>query len=481
MRRALAVAACACAAAATAAAADGTSPAASAATRAATAVVADGTPKPVEAATPSNSAQSNTQWRLVEDENFNQPLGVNSAPWVRDPLGTKSPWYVQYFGEDGEYYKDLGGPAFQKDVDSFDLMRKQVTFGKNGWLTAELAQEDYTKTGHVTDAPSLTETKLPTGGNGAVLQDNTNDGGIVIRDTKPLPPEYKIEYTLNTINFGGERNGSLTSDGKYNGYNLSQCNTSYPWNATDNNYSGPTNPCNSNFPSSVEANGYYFLYVTGFPDAPHDNAVVHDRKVGFDAYNTTDASEPSAWVCNPKTKKLYPYTSSNRNAINATFSMGNDVASSSIEFPGQLYQTPCGTYTNQNPNTSLVELAEIQPQAMPDHSYTFAIERTSTGYTLQVTGDFRYIGQTTITETRKFVQDGVPIWHYNNTPQQYNGDYNASLTDSGPYGSFTIPDIWPKGSSYPDYFVIGDPHLNYYEGSSTISNIRLYVPKGAAS
>lgn len=461
MRGALAAAACACAAAG---------------------AVVGGTSVSASAATPSHSVQHNSRWRLVQDENFTKPLGINSAPWVRDPLGTKSPWYVQYFGEDGKYYKDLGGPAFQRDVNSFDLMRKQVAFGKNGWLTAELAQEDYTKTGHVTGAPSVTETKLPNGGKGAVLQDYSNEGGVVIRDTRPLPPEYKIQYTLNTINFGGERNGSLSYDGRYNGYNLSQCNTSYPWNATGNNYAGPTNPCNTNFPSSVTANGYYFMYITGFPDAPHDNAVVHDRKVGFDAYNTTAASEPSAWVCNPKTKQLYPYTSSNRNAINATFSMGNDVASSSIEFPGQLYQTPCGTYTNQNPNTSLVELAELQPEAMPRHSYTFTIERTNTGYTLQVTGDFRYIGQTTITEHRNFIQDGVPIWHYNNTPQQYNGKYDTSLTDSGPYGSFTIPHIWPKDSAYPDYFVIGDPHLNYYEGSATISNIRLYVPgKGAAN
>jgi hypothetical protein len=431
------------------------------------------------AATLGRSAPQGSQWRLLYNENFTRPLGINSAPWVRDPLGPESPWNVQYFGENGEYYHDLAGPPFQADINSFYLMRKQVPFGKNGWLTAELAQEDFTKTGHVTGGPTVTETKLPSGGHAAVLQEDNNGSGVVLRSTRPLPPQYKIEYTLNTINFGGERNGSLNYDGKYNGYNTSQCNTSFPWNG-GGSYTGPANPCNPNFASSLSANGYYFLYITGFPDAPHDNIVVHDRKVGFDAYNTTDASEPGALVCNPKTKKLYPYTSSNRNAINATFSMGNDASKSSILFPGQLYQTPCGTYTNQNPNTSLVELAELQPELMPRQSYTFAIERTNTGYTLQVSGDFRYSGYRTITEHRDFVQDGVPIWHYNNTPQQYNGQYDASLTDTGKYGSFTIPHIWPKGSAYPDYFVIGDPHLNYYEGSATISNVRLYVPGNGA-
>ena len=27
---------------------------------------------------------------------------------------------------------------------------------------------------------------------------------------------------------------------------------------------------------------------------------------------------------------------------------------------------------------------------------------------------------------------------------------------------------WPAGSAYPDFFVIGDPHLNFYEGSATV-------------
>jgi hypothetical protein len=440
------------------------------------ALAAGGVALPSASASARHTAASSPAWRLLDSENFTSPLGINQAPWVPSTYGSTSPWHVPYFGENGEYYHILGGPPFQRYIHSFRLMRKQVEFGKNDWLTAELGQEDYSKKGPVQGGPTVTETTLPGNTHGALLQENNNTSGVVIRDTKPLPPEYKIEYTLDTINFGGKRNGTLRYDGKDNGYKTSQCNTSYPWNGSGP-YTGPTTPCNKNFASSVSENGYYFMYITGFPDAPNNNAVVHDRKVGFDAFNTTGSSEPGYWVCNPKTKKLYPYTSSSRNAINATFSMGNDVADSGIEFPGQLYQTPCGTYTNKNPKTAIVELAEIQPQLMPKQSYTFAIERTATGYTLQVTGDFRYIGHTTITEHRNFIQNGIPIWHYNNTASQYNGQYDASLTDTGKYGSFTIPHIWPKGSKYPDYFVIGDPHLNYYEGSATISNVRLYVPR----
>jgi hypothetical protein len=36
--------------------------------------------------------------------------------------------------------------------------------------------------------------------------------------------------------------------------------------------------------------------------------------------------------------------------------------------------------------------------------------------------------------------------------------------------------MWPAGSAYPDYFILGDPHLNYYQGSAAVTDIRLYVP-----
>ena len=76
---------------------------------------------------------------------------------------------------------------------------------------------------------------------------------------------------------------------------------------------------------------------------------------------------------------------------------------------------------------------------------------------------------------RDFVQDGRPIWHYNQTPGEYDGAFNSTLTFSGPFGSYT-KEQWPAGSAYPDFFVIGDPHLNFYEGSATIDDLRMYVP-----
>ena len=58
---------------------------------------------------------------------------------------------------------------------------------------------------------------------------------------------------------------------------------------------------------------------------------------------------------------------------------------------------------------------------MPNDFYTFAIERDATGYTLEATGNFARVGQQTLRFYRPFIVNGVPIWHYNNTGNEYDG------------------------------------------------------------
>ena len=38
-------------------------------------------------------------------------------------------------------------------------------------------------------------------------------------------------------------------------------------------------------------------------------------------------------------------------------------------------------------------------------------------------------------------------------------------------------DTWPQGSAYPDYFLFGDPHINYYEGTARFDDLKLYLPE----
>jgi len=34
---------------------------------------------------------------------------------------------------------------------------------------------------------------------------------------------------------------------------------------------------------------------------------------------------------------------------------------------------------------------------------------------------------------------------------------------------------WPAGQGWPDYFMLGDPHANFYEGEVHYDDIRLEV------
>lgn len=114
---------------------------------------------------------------------------------------------------------------------------------------------------------------------------------------------------------------------------------------------------------------------------------------------------------------------------------------------------------------------------MPRETYRFAIERRDGAYVLEVSGKFRHVGQRTFRYERGFVQDGAPIWHYNRNPETYDGSYNTDWTYTSSDGTFVDEDVWPENSGYPDHFLIGDPHMNFYEGSARIDDVRLYTPR----
>ena len=59
-------------------------------------------------------------------------------------------------------------------------------------------------------------------------------GGAIFRSTRALPSQYRIEYKLTTIDFGGRRNGSLEYDGRVNGYSTEGCKTQHPWGEGSN-------------------------------------------------------------------------------------------------------------------------------------------------------------------------------------------------------------------------------------------------------
>jgi hypothetical protein len=423
------------------------------------------------AATPGVDDQ---QWELVHEESFDAPLAVDVQPWIIDPHGEGSPWNVDHLDDDGEFYQAQGGADFAAQLAGADVLRKRVAFGDSGWLTAEVAARDYDKDGQPEASASLSGTSVS--GNSAALLQSGQGSGIIVRSTDALPAEYRVEYTLKTLNYGGKRDGSWEYDGLTNGYEPAGCNTNWPWKRSGD-FSGPVDRCNSNFGDVRAENGYYFLSIMDYENpAPHNNVFIHNhRKVGMDAYSVNGSWSSAYKVCNPATGSTLSYADSTANGINSIFFDGSRFRTPAIGYNQFIMPTECGLKDGADPTATIVAAAEVQPELMPNETYEFAIERDTTGYAVEMSGNFKYIGNTTLRYHRDFVEDGRPIWHYNQTVGEYDGSFNSTLTFSGPYGSYT-KEQWPAGSAYPDYFIIGDPHLNYYEGSATIDDLRMYVP-----
>jgi len=423
----------------------------------------------------SGGHSSTDGWRVVERETFADPLTVDSEPWVRDPQGPGSPWNVDEFDDDGESWSRLSGPKFTRDLSTLAVYRKRVTFGDHGWLTAEIAAQDKDLDGAPDSEPGLR--RLPLGGGAAEIHEPSWDAGVLIRPTRPLPPRYRVEVTLRRVDFGGRRHGTLSYDGTYNGYTPRPCVTGFPWTFTG----AVPGKGRCDMADVTNQNGFYYLTVLDYATpAPHGNPSIHNhRKVVIDGYNSVAPWSKVYGVCNPDTGRILSVKRSNLTAVNAVFVRGDRFREGNNNVSNEYYyKTECGSFSGDGTwgpggrYRDILSTAELLPRS----TYTFAVERDETGYSIEMTGPFRHSGQRTLRYHHDFVEDDRPIWHYNQTRAEYDGRFDQSLTHTGPVGSVTTEHTWPAGSAYPDSFVIGDPHLNFYAGSAVIDDITLKVP-----
>ena len=218
-------------------------------------------------------------------------------------------------------------------------------------------------------------------------------------------------------------------------------------------------------------NGFHLLSIVDFANpAPRNNHFWHyRRKVLMDTFSQHPdrvGGGTGGRVCNSNTNHYYDFRDSSFNTVNMWISGLPDWTPGPGGLAGnsQWFMTSCsGGVAEQQ----LSSAAELQPELMPNEFYTFAIERDTTGYTMEASGNFSRVGQKTLRFHRPFIVNNVPIWHYNTTASEhegwfnsasseYVGRFNADLVQNDSYGSTTWPNQWPAGSAYPDYFVIGD-------------------------
>jgi hypothetical protein len=410
-------------------------------------------------------------WRLVHRERFGRDVDDAATPWTRDIPGPGSLYDLDEYDEDGRFFEAVGGPGFRTQLAATHLYRKSFTFGGRGWLTAELAARDTDRDGRPDRPPSLSTERVPGYGPAALLREPSHQGGIIIRSTRALPSAYRVEMTLVTLDFGGQRGGSWDyPDGRINGYSPAGCKTNHPW-ANGGDFSRPE--CEW-FDVRTDSNGFYFLGIMDYPrTAPHNNIFIHThRKVAMDAYNRYKYTGAGLRYCNPATGQYEPYAAGTGNGVNMIF-MTDKRRYTNQPGTDYLMNSECGFAYGG----AIVSQVDLRPELMPGQRYKYAIERVDGGYTMEVSGVFAHVGQATFRYHRKFVQDGMPIWHYNQTAAEYDGRFNTDWTYPGPFGEYVHRDVWPAGSAYPDYLLIGDPHINFYEGSARVGDIRLYVPR----
>ena len=426
-------------------------------------------------------------WTLVYAEDFSTPLNDTVAPWLSD---TRYEPFDTIMDDAGQWYRNDYGPAWESAYNSVTTYRKEFPVGQDGWLTASLSARDWDGDGVIESPPSI-RTEMQGDRHVAVLHVPDHTGGAVFRPTNELPPYYRVEYKLATLDFGGKRHGTLEYDGRINGYDAERCRTQHPWGegSSTGGWSGDAAAPYCEW-QDVRAgpyayNGFHFLAIVDFADpAPRNNHFWHyRRKVLMDAFSQHPdrvGTGTGGRVCDSSSNEYYDYRDSSFNTVNMWIGGLPNWTPGSGGLPGnsQWFMTSCsGGVAEQR----LSSAAELQPELMPDELYTFAVERNATGYTLEASGTFARVGRKMLRFHHPFIVDEAPIWHYNVADDEYDGRFNADLVQNDVHGSTTWPDQWPAGSAYPDYFVIGDLYTNAYEGSASLTDIRLYVPAADAA
>jgi len=256
------------------------------------------------------------------EEDFTTPLSNEGASsWELETYETP---FDSIMDDTGTWYKNDYGPSFNDALDSFHTYRKEFKIGKEGWLTASLSARDWDKDGVIENKPILKIETLHDKQQQVLTIDVNNDhtGGAILRSTNALPDEYRIEYKLFMLDFGGtNRDGSIEYDGRINGYSEEGCKTQHPWGEGSNSrgWSGDASEPYCNWQSVREGpygyNGFHFLSIVDFPDpAPRNNHFWHyRRKVLMDSFSQHPdrvGDSSGGKVCNAETGEYYDYRDS---------------------------------------------------------------------------------------------------------------------------------------------------------------------------
>ncbi|SEL79985.1 hypothetical protein SAMN05216262_1231 [Colwellia chukchiensis] len=307
-------------------------------------------------------------------------------------------------------YSESGEYYQEKNIIAPPAFRNTVDIGKGDWLVAEL----YTRTADPIILDYLDVTTDPKDPDNQVLKISTPEhtDAVVLRSKHPLPPKYRISLRIGFANYGDDTALNGYSDGN---------ETAEPWRQL----------------SSVGHNGFYWLAILDSPPRPHNNVWMHHhRKFVIDSWNRDKFQNTVNVIALDGKSATHPV-------------FGKKFISYLDGRWQKISDVPVDYY-------------------LPNEWYTVTFTRTALYYEFAIEGRFKHAGQTIYTDRIDYRKNC--IFHYNQTPEELtpNCINNTHNVISGK--SFTD---WPRGSAYPEYFMLGEPHINYYEGSVLVDDISL--------
>jgi hypothetical protein len=181
----------------------------------------------------------------------------------------------------------------------------------------------------------------------------------------------------------------------------------------------------------IKDNGFYWLAILDDLPRPRNNVWIHHhRKLTIDSDNNVDA-----W------SDIWNGARFVRSGVRPVFVLGVDREGPDYDNTGKPYISFAGGRFQPQEKVRVRAVDAYKERTW----YTACAARVGDQYWLSVTGEFQYGGSTTYL-------GAIPIARV----------YHAEIGSGG----------------WPEYFMFGDPHTNYYRGEVYYDDVRLEVPAG---
>jgi hypothetical protein len=354
-----------------------------------------------------------TGWAVTAEERFDADLPEGA--FAGDEVPDDGP-----FADAGVYFTQQG-------VTPPAAFRARLPFGDAGWLTAEL----YTRRAGAAPGQQVAVVADPADPTNRVLKVTSPEhtDAAVIRPTVALPPRYRISLRVGFPDFG---DGPLP-----NGHDGGE--EAGPWWPDDD---------------ATRQNGFYWLTVLDHLPRPHNNTWIHHhRKLVIDSDN-----HPDPWV------EVWNGRQFVRSGEHPVDLFALDGTRPGTERTGP----PFLAYANGawQPSGAIRAVDAYVPGTW----YRVTVERDGPRYTVELSGRFRYGGERTY---RASIDAAARcVFHYPATAEE--AAQAKGCEDPGAFASLgAAHPRWPPDGVWPDWFMFGDPHVNYYEGSVLYDDVVL--------